>query len=118
MNEPSVDYLLDDVAASKFIDGSDGHCDRLRLLQVGVEMKMTLLVVLRQLLSADDRANDGAECVLGALEEVVQLRFRKGKSGGEPMVRLLRCCMPEEKSSNFRLAINLSSLLHKGTVFL
>ena len=81
VNKPSVDYLLDDVAASKFIGGSDGHCDRLRLLQVGVEMKMTLLVVLRQLLSADDRANDGAECVLGALEEVIQLGFCKGKSG-------------------------------------
>ena len=80
MNKPGVDYLLDDVAASKFIDGSDGHCDRLRLLQVGVEMKMTLLVVLRQLLSADDRADDGAECVLRALEEVIQLRFCKGKS--------------------------------------
>ena len=81
MNKPGVDYLLDDVAASKFIDGSNGHCDRLRLLQVSVEMKMTLLVVLCQLFSTDDRANDGTEGVLGAFEEVIQLRFCEGKSG-------------------------------------
>ena len=73
MNKPGVDDLLDDVAASKFIVGSNRHSDGLGLLQISIEAKMAFLVVLRQLLSVDDRTDDGAEGVFGSLKEAIQL---------------------------------------------
>ena len=73
MNEPGVDDLLDDVAASEFVVCSNRHGDSLGLLQVRVEMKVAFLVVLRQLLSVDDRTDDGAEGVFGSFKEAIQL---------------------------------------------
>ena len=94
MIEPGVDDLLDDVAAFKFVRRSNRHCDGFGLLQICVEMQMAILVILRQLLSADDRANNGAEGILGAFEKSIQLRFCESKCG------VMICCIGGDVGGN------------------